>query len=127
MKEKIEDLRKEVAHHNHRYYVLNTPEISDQDFDMMMKKLQKLEDENPEFDDVNSPTKRVGSDLNNNFEKIKHKYPMLSLGNTYSEEELRDFDGRIRKVIGDDFEYSLELKFDGTSVSLTYIGRYKKH
>jgi len=127
MKEKIEALRKELHKHNHSYYVLNTPLISDKEFDMKMKELQVLEANHPEFDDLNSPTCRVGSDLKNDFAKIKHKYPMLSLGNTYSTEELIDFDNRVRKLTKEAFEYVCELKFDGTSVSLTYIDGLLHH
>jgi len=101
--------------------VLNTPEITDQKFDEMMKRLQEMEAKLPQFFDPNSPTQRVGSDLDNNFEKIKHKYPMLSLGNTYSKEELKEFDNRIKRLTDKPFHYTCELKFDGTSISLTYI------
>ena len=120
-KEKIEELRKKVEAHNYQYYVLNSPAISDYEFDMMLKELIDLEKQYPEHKDSNSPTQKVGSDLNNEFEKIRHKYPMLSLGNTYSEQDLIDFDTRIRKLIGNNFEYVCELKFDGCSISLTYV------
>jgi len=120
MKEKIENLRKQLHTHNHSYYVLNKPTISDYEFDMMLKELESLEKQYPEFADENSPTKRVGSDIDNSFKKINHSVPMLSLGNTYSKEELRDFHSRIKKVIHDDFQYVCELKFDGTSLSLIY-------
>ena len=116
----IENLRKEIDQHNYNYYVLSKPSLSDYDFDMLLNKLIKLEREQPEFFDKNSPTQRVGSDINKSFTQVQHKYPMLSLGNTYSEEELIDFSNRVSKTIGDDYEYVCELKFDGTSISLTY-------
>ncbi len=119
-KKKIESLREKINEHNYKYYVLNKPEISDFEFDQLMKELEELEEEYPEFKDENSPTQRVGSDLNKEFEPHEHRYPMLSLGNTYSEEELKDFDQRMRKSIGDDFSYVCELKYDGVAISLTY-------
>lgn len=117
---KIEHLRKELEEHNYNYYVLNQPTISDFDFDMKLKELEKLEKEFPEFADTNSPTQRVGSDSSSDFEQVEHKYAMLSLSNAYSEEEITDFDTRIRKIIDTDYEYVCELKFDGSSISLTY-------
>ncbi|MEZ5103065.1 MAG: NAD-dependent DNA ligase LigA [Draconibacterium sp.] len=118
---KIEHLRKELEEHNYNYYVLNLPTISDFDFDMKLKELEKLEKEFPAFADPNSPTQRVGSDLSSDFEQVEHKYFMLSLSNAYSEDELRDFDTRIKKIIEtEQFEYVCELKFDGSSISLTY-------
>ncbi|MDX9880777.1 MAG: NAD-dependent DNA ligase LigA [Prolixibacteraceae bacterium] len=120
IKQKIQALREELEHHNYLYYVLSQPEISDYGFDMKMKELENLEAENPEFFDVNSPTQRVGSDLNREFQQTEHRYPMLSLSNAYSEGELRDFDQRIRKLTDQPFEYVCELKFDGTSISLRY-------
>ena len=120
IKTQIENLRKELEEYNHQYYVLSSPGISDYDFDMKLKALDKLEKEHPEFFDPNSPTLRVGSDINQEFNQVKHQYPMLSLGNAYSKEELFDFDQRIRKLIEEPFDYVCELKFDGTSVSLTY-------
>ncbi|HBL75420.1 MAG: DNA ligase (NAD(+)) LigA [Bacteroidetes bacterium GWF2_42_66] len=120
IKQKIQTLREELEHHNYRYYVLSQPEIEDYEFDMKMKELEKLEAENPEFFDANSPTQRVGSDLNKEFQQVEHRYPMLSLSNAYSEGELRDFDQRIRKLTDQSFEYVCELKFDGTSISLQY-------
>ncbi len=119
-KERIDQLRKELNDHNYRYYVLARPVISDFEFDQMMKELIHLEEQFPEFDDENSPSKRVGSDITTEFEQVKHKIPMLSLGNTYSREELVDFDRRVRKVLGDDFEYVCELKYDGVAISLSY-------
>jgi len=117
---KIKDLRHELDEHNYRYYVLAQPVISDYDFDMKLKELEKLEAEFPEFADPNSPTQRVGSDTSSDFEQVEHKYAMLSLSNAYSEGEIADFDNRIKKIINTDFEYVCELKFDGSSISLTY-------
>ena len=119
-KEKIEELRAELHRHNYNYYVLNTPEISDKEFDDKMRELQDLEQAHPEYKDDNSPTIRVGSDLNKNFTQVAHKYPMLSLGNTYSETEVADFYERVKKALNDDFEICCEMKYDGTSISLTY-------
>lgn len=119
-KERIDWLRAELHRHNYNYYVLNAPEISDKEFDDLMRELQDLEKEHPEYADENSPTMRVGSDLNKNFTQVAHKYPMLSLGNTYSESEVADFYERVKKVLNEDFEICCELKFDGTSISLTY-------
>src|SRR5690554_4438982 len=118
---RIIQLRDELNHHNYKYYVENQPEISDQDFDQKMRELSDLETEFPEFADPDSPTMRVGSDLTKEFEQVEHKYPMLSLSNTYSEEELRDFHNRVVKLVGKDFKYVCELKYDGTSISLTYV------
>lgn len=120
IKEKIENLRAALHQHNYNYYVLNAPEISDKEFDDMMRNLQDLEQTHPEFQDENSPTMRVGSDINKNFRQIAHRYPMLSLGNTYSEAEVTDFYDRVKKSLNEDFEICCELKFDGTSISLTY-------
>ncbi len=120
VKEKIDQLRAELHLHNYNYYVLNAPEISDKEFDDKMRELQDLEKEHPEYQDENSPTMRVGSDLNKNFTQISHKYPMLSLGNTYSESEVTDFYDRVKKALNEDFEICCELKYDGTSISLTY-------
>lgn len=119
-KQQIFRLRKELEEHNYNYYILARPEISDFDFDMKMKELEKLEADHPEFADPNSPTQRVGSDINKEFEQAEHHYPMLSLSNAYSESEVKDFDTRIRKIIETDFEYVCELKFDGSSISLSY-------
>jgi DNA ligase (NAD+) len=117
---RIEKLRDELDSHNYKYYVLSQPSISDFEYDQLMKELIQLENDFPEYSDENSPTKRVGSDINKEFEQVKHKYPMLSLGNTYSEEELNDFVSRIKKVITEDVEYVCELKYDGVAISLTY-------
>lgn len=119
-KEKIDQLRADLHRHNYNYYVLNAPEISDKEFDDMMRELQDLEKAHPEYMDKNSPTMRVGSDLNKNFVQVAHKYPMLSLGNTYSENEVADFYDRVKKSLNEDFEVCCELKYDGTSISLTY-------
>lgn len=120
IKEKIDELRAELHRHNYNYYVLNTPEISDKEFDEMLHELQELELAHPEYADENSPTMRVGSDINKNFIQVAHKYPMLSLANTYSEAEVTDFYDRVRKALNEDFEICCEMKYDGTSISLTY-------
>jgi len=120
VKEQIEALRKELEQHNYKYYVLSAPVISDQEFDAKMRTLQELEAAHPEYYDVNSPTQRVGSDLTKDFVQVTHRYPMLSLGNTYSEEEVRDFYERIARSLNEPFEIVAELKYDGTSISLTY-------
>lgn len=117
---KIKSLREELERHNYNYYVLSAPTISDREFDMKMKELQALEEAHPEYADPNSPTQRVGSDLSKEFEQVVHKYPMLSLGNTYSEEEVRDFYERTERALNEPFEIVAELKYDGTSISLTY-------
>ncbi|NLA24650.1 MAG: NAD-dependent DNA ligase LigA, partial [Bacteroidales bacterium] len=117
---KILSLREQLNHHNHQYYVLSQPEISDYDFDMMMKELMLLEEKHPEFDDPNSPSKRVGSDISNIFEQVLHINPMLSLGNTYSQEEIAAFHQRVVKALGENPEYVCELKYDGVSISLHY-------
>lgn len=119
--ERILELRKTLEYHNYKYYIENAPEISDQQFDEMMHELERLEALHPEMSDPNSPTQRVGQDMNREFIQVPHKYPMLSLGNTYNEQELRDFDQRVRKVVGDEVQYVCELKYDGTSISLTYV------
>ena len=118
--ERIEQLRRELHRHNHLYYVEAAPEISDFEFDLMLQELEGLEKKYPEFSDENSPTKRVGSDIVEGFEQHPHEIPMLSLGNTYSREELADFEARIRKTIDGKVEYVCELKYDGVAISLTY-------
>ena len=118
--ERIYQLREELHRHNYNYYVLNAPEIGDQEFDFLMRELQDLEAKHPECMDEHSPTMRVGSDLNKNFTQVTHKYPMLSLANTYSEAEVADFYNRVKKDLNEDFEVCCEMKFDGTSISLTY-------
>jgi DNA ligase (NAD+) len=118
---KINDLRKRIDEHNRYYYVESNPRISDYEFDKLLEELIKLEKENPEFFSAESPSQRVGGAVTKEFRQVRHKVPMLSLGNTYSEEELHDFDERIRKIVGDDFEYVCELKFDGVAIGITYV------
>lgn len=120
IKERIDTLRADLHRHNYNYYVLNTPEISDKEFDDRMRELQELEQAHPEYRDESSPTMRVGSDINKNFTQVAHKYPMLSLANTYSETEVAEFYERVRKALNEDFEICCEMKYDGTSISLTY-------
>lgn len=120
-RQRILQLRKELHEHNYKYFVLNQPEISDQEFDFMMKELQELEVRHEDMFDPNSPTQRVGSDINQEFTQVTHKYPMLSLANTYSQEEVADFYNSVKKGLnGEDFEICCELKYDGLSISLTY-------
>jgi DNA ligase (NAD+) len=120
VKAKIQTLSAELKQHNYNYYVLAMPSISDFDFDLKLEELVALEKQFPEFASPDSPTQKVGGEITKEFETVKHRWPMLSLGNTYSEQELIDFDQRVRKAIGDNFEYVCELKFDGLSMSLTY-------
>ena len=121
IKENIDRLRSEINKHNHNYYVLNSPEISDKEFDMLLKELESLEKEHPEFADPNSPTQRVGSDLTKGFEHVVHARPMMSLSNTYSIGEVDEWFERVRKALdGEEFSIVGEMKFDGTSISLTY-------
>lgn len=120
-KEKIQKLTKEINQHNYNYYVLSNPTISDYDFDMMLEQLVQLEKEFPELADDNSPTKRVGGEVTKEFETVKHKYPMLSLGNSYSKEEIIDFETRIKKLVEDEIEYVCELKYDGVAIGITYL------
>ncbi len=122
MEEKIKELRALLSHHNHKYYVENAPEISDGEFDRLMRQLADLEAAHPEWDDPSSPTRRVGSDLSGGFTTVAHRWPMLSLANTYSMEEVGEFCSRVEKEVGDGVEYVCELKFDGTAISLTYEG-----
>jgi DNA ligase (NAD+) len=119
-KERIENLRREIEEHNHLYYVLNQPSITDFQYDLLLNELETLEKKFPQFISEDSPTRRVGSDLIKEFAQYPHRYPMLSLGNTYNEEELRDFDNRVRKGLSSDYQYVCELKFDGASISLIY-------
>lgn len=122
IKKRIDALSEELHQHNYNYYVLNSPTISDYEFDMKLKELQSLEDAYPEFRSPNSPTQRVGSDINQEFRQVAHRYPMLSLANTYNKEEVRDFYERVSTGLdGENFEICAELKFDGLSISLTYI------
>ena len=118
--ERISFLREELDKHNFNYYMLNQPTISDYEFDMLMEELIKLEKEYPDFYDENSPSQRVGSDINKEFKQVAHRYAMLSLSNTYTKEEVLEFDQRVRKLVDEQFQYSCELKFDGTSISLIY-------
>ena len=119
--QRISELRQQLHDHNHRYYVLNQPVIGDQEFDEMMHELEALEARHPELYDPNSPTQRVGSDLQKEFRQVEHRYPMLSLSNTYSEQDVRDWYESVRKgLAGEDFEVCCELKYDGLSISLTY-------
>ena len=125
--QKISRLRDKLRKHNYNYYVLSHAVISDYDYDMMMKELEQLETQFPEFEDKNSPTKRVGNDISNDFQQVVHDYPMLSLGNTYNIGELNDFDKRIKNILGTDtpYLYVCELKFDGTAISIKYKnGKY---
>lgn len=121
VQQQIDALRKELNEHNYNYYVLSKPTISDFDFDLKLKQLTDLETQYPEFFDSNSPSQRVGSDINKAFNQVMHKYPMLSLGNTYNETEVTEFYERVQKTLNTDFEIVCELKYDGTSISLTYI------
>ncbi len=121
-KQRIEQLRRELHEHNYRYYVQNQPSISDYDFDQLMHELQQLEASHPELYDPNSPTQRVGSDLQSEFRQVSHKYPMLSLANTYSEQDVRDWYQSVQKgLAGEPFEVCCEMKYDGLSISLTYV------
>ena len=120
VKDEIEQLRAELDEHNYRYYVLSDPTISDKEFDDKMRRLQELEAAHPEYADPASPTQRVGSDISKEFKQVAHRYPMLSLGNTYSAEDVRDFYERTARLLGEPFEIVAELKFDGTSISLIY-------
>ncbi|MDO5665813.1 MAG: NAD-dependent DNA ligase LigA [Bacteroidia bacterium] len=120
VKDHIENLRSQLHEYNYNYYVLSQPTISDFDFDKLMRQLIDLEAQYPEFYDPNSPTMRVGSDINKNFVQVQHRYPMLSLQNTYTEGEVTDFYNRVKRSLNEDFEIVCELKFDGTSISLVY-------
>lgn len=120
IEEKIKALREELQRYNHEYYIKNDPSISDQEFDMKMKELEKLEEENPEFDDPNSPTKRVGGDITKEFNTIEHDYPMQSLSNSYSKDEIVDFIKRTEKNIEGETEFVCELKYDGVAIGIKY-------
>lgn len=120
IEERINSLREELHQHNYNYYVLDKPVISDYDFDTKLKELQELEDHNPEFYDPNSPTQRVGGTVTKQFETLEHDYPMYSLSNSYSREELEDWEKRVKKLVDGKVEYVCELKYDGASISLTY-------
>ena len=119
--EKIELLREELRQHNYNYYVLDNATISDFDFDIKLKELQELEEQYPQFQDVNSPTQRVGGEITKNFNTVAHKNRMYSLDNSYSLEDLQDWEKRIQKNLGiQKLEYTCELKYDGASINLTY-------
>src|SRR5699024_8894783 len=120
IEEQIKNLRKELQEHNYKYYVLDNPSISDYNFDMKMKKLQELEKNNPEFFDPNSPSQRVGGQVIKGFETVQHQYPMYSLSNSYSKEELEDWEKRIEKLTASKIEFTCEIKYDGASISLSY-------
>lgn len=120
IKEKINQLREELSQHNYNYYVLDAPVISDYEFDQLLKQLQYLEAQHPEFFDPNSPTQRVGGTITKNFETVVHEFPMHSLDNSYSEEDLLDWEKRIKKLVDGQIQYTCELKYDGASMSLTY-------
>lgn len=121
-KERILALRKQLNEHNYKYYVLNEPDITDFEFDALMRQLQQLEALHPELADPNSPTQRVGSDLNQEFKQVAHRYPMLSLANTYNQEEVRDWYQSVQRGLqGEPFEVCCEMKYDGLSISLTYV------
>ncbi len=120
IKNRIERLSKQIEEHNYNYYVLSNPAISDYEFDMLLEELIRLEKEHPEYLLSTSPSQRVGGQITKEFKTIKHKYPMLSLGNTYSEEELNDFDERVKKALTTPYEYVCELKYDGVALGLTY-------
>ena len=120
-KSRIQQLRNLLHHHNYQYYVLSQPEISDFEYDSLLKELMDLESKNPDFFDPNSPAQRVGNDISSEFEQVTHKYPMLSLGNTYSKEEVSDFESRIKKALPEtDIDYVCELKYDGVAIGITY-------
>src|SRR5689334_3147535 len=119
-KARIEKLSEELEHHNHLYYVQAAPEISDREFDRMMKELEALEAQWPEFASPNSPTQRVGGDITKSFEQVAHRYPMLSLSNSYSQDEVADFVRRVEKDAGPGTLFSMELKYDGVAISLSY-------
>lgn len=121
VKNRIERLRESLNEHNYKYYVLSQPEITDFEYDSLMNELIELEKQNPDFFDPTSPTQRIGSDINKEFRQVYHKNPMLSLSNTYSIDEIQDFETRNKKIVNEDYEYICELKYDGASISLTYI------
>ena len=127
-RERIKQLTAEIVVHNHNYYDLSRPTITDYEFDNLLDELILLEKEYPEFADPASPSQRVGGGITKEFHQVRHNYPMLSLGNTYSEEEVRDFEERIHKLLGEEIEYVCELKFDGVAIGLTYHAdiKYKR-
>ena len=119
-KERIKRLREEIEAHNYKYYVLAQPSISDFEYDNLMNELIRLEEQFPGLKDEHSPSQRVGSDINKEFSQVKHRYPMYSLDNTYSPEEVTDFEKRIKKELSGSIEYVCELKYDGVAIALTY-------
>lgn len=120
-KKKIDDLTQQLNHHNYLYYVKAQPEISDYDFDMLLEELSQLEKQFPEWADENSPTKRVGGTVTKDFPSVKHRFPMLSLSNSYSQEEIIDFENRIKKLVDGEVEYVCELKYDGVAIGISYL------
>jgi DNA ligase (NAD+) len=120
-KQRIEELTKLLQEYNYQYYVMDNSLVSDFEFDTLLKELQELEEKNPKFTTENSPTKRVGGDVTKKFEQVIHKYPMLSLSNSYSKEEIIDFETRIKKLTNDDIEYVCELKYDGVAIGIQYV------
>jgi DNA ligase (NAD+) len=120
IQEQINELREELRLHNYRYYILDAPSISDYEFDVKLKKLQDLEAEYPEYSDPNSPTQRVGGGITKNFETVVHDFRMYSLENSYSIDDLKDWEKRIRKIVESPMEFTCELKYDGASISITY-------
>ncbi|HEY8776259.1 MAG TPA: hypothetical protein VIM33_07235, partial [Gaiellaceae bacterium] len=121
------DLREQIRKHEHAYYVLDRPEVSDAEFDALFLELRRLEDEHPELITPDSPTQRVGGEASEQFAKVRHRSPMLSLQNAFDEDEIRAFDKRVRAVVGDKVTYCAELKIDGLAISLTYEkGRLKR-
>ena len=127
VKNKIEFLSSEINRHNHLYYVENKTEISDYEFDLLLKELQELEIKFPEYADENSPTKRVGGDITKKFETVEHLIPMLSLSNSYSKEEIIEWENRIKKIVPNELEYVCELKYDGVAIAIHYeSGKLKR-
>ncbi|MBT8270715.1 MAG: NAD-dependent DNA ligase LigA, partial [Bacteroidia bacterium] len=120
VKGRIEALRGELREHNYRYYVLDEPVISDYEFDLKLKELQRLEEDNPEFFDENSPTQRVGGQVTKDFQTVRHDHRMYSLDNSYGVEDLKDWEKRLRKMVDGEIQFSCELKYDGASMSITY-------
>ena len=121
IEKKLRILRETLQQHNYNYYVLDSPTISDYEFDHLLKSLQELEDQYPEYYDPNSPTQRIGGEVTKVFETVKHKFPMFSLDNSYSKEEILDWEKRNHKLLGsEELEYTCELKYDGASINLSY-------
>ncbi|HLT52353.1 MAG TPA: hypothetical protein VKZ97_00580, partial [Flavobacteriaceae bacterium] len=120
VKQKIQQLRDQLNQHNYNYYVLDNPTISDYEFDIMLKELQELEAKHPEFFDATSPTQRVGGEVTKNFETVVHENRMYSLDNSYSKEDLQDWENRLKKLVDGTIEYTCELKYDGASMNMIY-------